>query len=173
MSQHPFSIHLRAAELLDIPLLRHWDEQPHTIAASPNEEWDWEEELPKKPEWRALLIAELDDRPIGFLHIIDPLLEETHYWGAVPPHYRALDIWIGEAEDLGKGYGTVMMRLALERCFNVPEVTTVLIDPLTTNTKARRFYERMGFHYVEDRTFDKDECAVYQLKREDWEVKPF
>jgi len=171
MSQH--DIHLRAADPMDLPLLRHWDAQPHIVASDPNDDWNWEEELPRKPEWREFLIAELDGRPIGFVQIIDPLEEETHYWGDISSNHRAIDIWIGEAADLGKGYGTVMMRMALERCFNVPEVTTVLIDPLITNSKARRFYERLGFHYVEDRTFGKDECAVYQMKREDWEVKPF
>jgi aminoglycoside 6'-N-acetyltransferase len=173
MSEYTHSIRLRPADAADIPLLRRWDEQPHTIASAPNDTWDWEEELSHDPEWRNMLIAELDDRPIGVVQIIDPAEEETHYWGDVPHNLRAIDIWIGEAKDLGKGYGTVMMQLALERCFLVPEVKAVLIDPLKTNTDARRFYERIGFHYVEDRTFGPDECAVYRLNREDWEVKPF
>lgn len=171
MSAH--ALHLRPAVPEDIPLLRHWDEQPHTIAAAPNDQWDWEEELSHSSEWREFLIAELDGRPIGMLQIIDPAEEETHYWGDVPSNLRAIDIWIGEAEDLGKGYGTVMMQLAFERCFLVPEVKAILIDPLNTNTRARAFYERLGFRYVEDRRFDTDECAVYRLDREDWEVKPF
>jgi aminoglycoside 6'-N-acetyltransferase len=166
-------IHLRNADPMDLPLLRHWDEQPHVIASDRYDDWNWQEELPRNPEWREMLIAELDDRPVGFMQIIDPHLEESHYWGEISPNHRAIDIWLGEADDLGKGYGTIMMKMALERCFNVPEVTSVLIDPLTDNTKARRFYERLGFHYLEDRKFGADECAVYEMKREDWEVKPF
>ena len=63
------------------------------------------------------MIAELDGRPIGFVQIIDPAREESHYWGDAPGGLRAIDIWVGEADDLGKGYGTEIMKLALVRCF--------------------------------------------------------
>ena len=43
------------------------------------------------------------------MQIIDPLAEPTHYWGEVEPNLRALDIWIGEKDALGRGYGTAMM----------------------------------------------------------------
>src|SRR5688500_11521018 len=99
------SIKLRAANINDLSVLRHWDEQPHVLASDPNDDWDWETELENNPEWREQLIAELDGRPLGFVQIIDPLSEETHYWGdRVEPNLRAIDIWIGEAGDLGKGY---------------------------------------------------------------------
>jgi aminoglycoside 6'-N-acetyltransferase len=161
----PPKIQLRPASIADLALLQHWDEQPHTIASDPDDDWNWEEELLKTPDWREQLIAELDGRPIGCIQIIDPQLEETHYWGEVPPNLRAIDIWIGEASDLGKGYGTVMMQLALERCFQAPEVTAVLIDPLESNVQAHRFYERLGFQLVEKRRFDEDDCLVYRLER--------
>ena len=169
------NIRFRKALPTDIELLEHWDRQQHVIDCAPNEEYNWEYELSIDPEWREMLIAELDGRPLGFMHIIDPAVEETHYWGEdCPENLRALDIWIGEADDLGKGYGTTMMRLALQRCFNVPEVTAVIIDPLVSNTDAIRFYERVGFRFVEHRTFfEVDHCAVYEMKREDWDQKPF
>lgn len=164
------SIKLRPANIEDLALLEHWDEQPHVVASDPNDDWGWETELEKNPEWREQLIAELDGRPIGFMQIIDPLLEESHYWGAgVEPNLRAIDIWIGEADDLGKGYGTVMMKLALEKCFAPPEVTAVIIDPLASNTDAHRFYERLGFKFVEERSFGEDDCFVYRLERADFE----
>jgi aminoglycoside 6'-N-acetyltransferase len=115
------------------------------------------------------LIAELDGRPIGFVQIIDPSLEDSHYWGAVPPDLRAVDIWIGEEADLGKGYGTRIMQLSLERCFSQPSVMGVLIDPLAANFRAHRFYERLGFRFVERRRFGEDECLVYRFDRADYE----
>ena len=107
----------------------------------------------------------MDGRPIGFVQIIDPALEEDHYWGDVPPGLRALDIWIGEAADLGKGYGTEMMREACARCFAEAAVTAILIDPLASNVRAHRFYERLGFRFVERRRFGEDDCCVYRLDR--------
>jgi aminoglycoside 6'-N-acetyltransferase len=126
-------------------------------------------ELDRHPDWREQLIAEIDGRPIGFIQIIDPALEDSHYWGDVPAHLRAIDIWIGAESDLGKGYGTQMMHLAITRCFADPTVTAILVDPLANNTRAHRFYERLGFQQIEHRRFGDDDCCVYRLNRADWE----
>ncbi len=158
-------ITLRKAKPSDRPILEHWDQQEHVIASDPSDDWDWENELADEPLWREQLMAELDDRPIGFLQIIDPYLEETHYWGEVDKNLRAIDIWIGEKEDLGKGYGTQMMQMAIDRCFKHAEVTAIIIDPLATNVQAHRFYERLGFRFVEERTFGEDLCWIYELQR--------
>ncbi len=162
------TISLRSATLADAALLRHWDAQPHVIAADPNDDWNWETELRHNPTWREQLIAELAGRPIGFIQIINPAQEDSHYWGDVPNNLRAIDIWIGEAADLSQGYGTAMMRLALACCFIDPSVTVVLVDPLTNNTRAHRFYERLGFKFLEHRRLGDDDCSVYQLSRTDW-----
>ncbi len=160
------TVKLRPAVPADLDLLRHWDEQPHVIESDPNDDWNWEAELGRSPAWREQLIAEVDGRPVGFVQIIDPAEEESHYWGDVPPDLRAIDIWIGDEADLGRGYGTRIMRLALARCFAVPAVVAVLIDPLAGNTRAHRFYERLGFRFVERRRFGSDACFVYRLDRQ-------
>ena len=158
---------LRPATLGDLELLRHWDEQPHTVASDPNDDWGWETELARNPPWREQLVAEVDGRPVGFIQIIDPAEEVSHYWGDAPPALRAIDIWIGEASDLNRGYGTAMMKQAIGRCFAAPGVTAILIDPLASNTAAHRFYERLGFRFVERRRFGEDDCIVYLLERGD------
>jgi aminoglycoside 6'-N-acetyltransferase len=159
---------LRPATPTDLELLLGWDEQPHVIASDPNDEWAWEVELTQHPDWREQLIAEVDGRPIGFLQIIDPQHEESHYWGDVPGDLRAIDIWIGSEADLGKGYGARMMELALARCFSEPSVSAVLVDPLASNTRAHRFFERLGFRFLEQRRFGDDECFVYRVQRSDY-----
>jgi aminoglycoside 6'-N-acetyltransferase len=161
-------LRLRPATSADVDLLRHWDEQPHIIASDPNDDWGWEIELTRNPDWREQLIAEIDDRPVGFIQIIDPAQEDSHYWGDIALNLRAIDIWIGEATELGKGYGTQMMQLAITRCFAEPLVTDILVDPLASNTRAHRFYERFGFQFVEPRRFGDDDCFVYCLNRAKW-----
>ena len=158
---------LRAAQLSDIPTLRAWDQEDHVRAAGISG-WDWAEMLSTDPDWRELLIAELEGRPIGFLQIIDPARDPSHYWGACAPDLRAIDIWIGDAARLGQGHGTEMMRQALDRCFADPAVRAVLIDPLTSNTEAHRFYERLGFVFVEQRRFHGDACSIFELTRVAW-----
>jgi aminoglycoside 6'-N-acetyltransferase len=162
---------LRPATSNDLALLRRWDDSPHVRDANGGG-WPWETELAEARPWRELLIAEVDGVPIGFLQIIDPAEEESHYWGDVPANLRAVDIWIGEAAYLGQGHGTRMMRLAVDRCFADPAVAAMLIDPLVSNTRAIRFYQRLGFKPVEERRFGDDHCLVHRLERGDWPSRP-
>jgi len=102
---------------------------------------------------------------VGFLDIIDPRREASRYWGDVPPGLRAIDIWIGAPADRGRGLGAEMMRQAIARCFASRDVTAILIDPLASNARAIRFYERLGFRPVERRWFAEDDCLVMRLDR--------
>jgi len=158
-------IRLRRATLHDLPLLRGWDEDPDVVSSDPNDDWHWEEELARVSDWREPLIAEEDGRPVGFLDIIDPFAEPSRYWGEVPPGLRAIDIWIGAADDRGRGLGTEMMRQAIAKCFARADVTAIVIDPLASNVRAIRFYERLGFKPVERRRFGEDDCLVMRLER--------
>lgn len=162
----PGSIRLRPATLGDLALLRAWDAQPHVIEAGASGAWGGEHDLARTPAWREQLIAERDGRPIGFVQIIDPGREDSHYWGDVDDNLRAIDIWIGEPQDLGCGHGTKIMQTALERCFADPAVTAVLADPLVSNIRAQRFFQHMGFEFLERRVFGADACCVYRLPRQ-------
>lgn len=163
------TVTLRPATVDDVPLLDEWDTRPHVIASSGDDDVrDWGDEIVHADEWTEHLIAEEDGRPIGVLEIIDPALESTHYWGDAEPGQRAIDIWIGEVADLNRGLGAQMMQQALARCFADPAVWAVLIDPLGSNTSARRFYEREGFEVLGPRRFGSDDCVVYRMTRSRW-----
>lgn len=162
-------IRLRPATTADLELLIRWDEAPHVAESDPNSDWGWAQELGRARPGREQLIAERDGAPIGYVEIMDPHLDDEHYWGECPPGLRSIDIWIGEARELNQGHGTEMMKQALARCFAPTEVTAVLLDPIATNTRARRFYERLGFRYLEDRQLGADLCAVYRLDRSAWQ----
>jgi aminoglycoside 6'-N-acetyltransferase len=41
----------------------------------------------------------------------------------------------------------------------------IVIDPLASNVRAIRFYERLGFKPVERRRFGEDDCLVMRLER--------
>lgn len=156
----------RLAQPDDLNLLIYWDRQPHVILSDHDDPWEWtREDLAANPPWRTYWIMQVDGRDVGVIQIIDPALEETHYWGEMPPNQRALDIWIGEATDLGKGYGTEFMKIALSHCFANPMVAAVWVDPLESNRRVHSFYESLGFSYVEHRWFDKDYCRVYRIGR--------
>jgi aminoglycoside 6'-N-acetyltransferase len=163
----PEPISLRHAVPADAALLYRWDRAPHVIAGRGDDDgfYRWDVELSRRPDWRELLIAEQAGRQVGFVQIIDPAREESHYWGAIEPNLRAIDIWIGAAADLGRGYGTAIMTLAIARCFADPAVAAVLVDPPAANARVLRFYERLGFASVGRRVLGGDECCVYRLGR--------
>ena len=152
----------------DVELVERWDEDPDVAASGGDDDgYDWPVELSRGEfPWREFLIAEEDGRPVGFVQLIDAREEESHYWGEdVATGAWAIDIWIGAPEDRGRGLGEEMMRLALSRCFDDHGATEVLIDPLASNERAIRFYERLGFEFVEARDFDDDHCLVYRYHR--------
>lgn len=173
-------ITLRVATAADIPTLERWDRDPTVIASTTDnpdasvafgEENSWAENIAMHQDdvWEHW-IAEVDGRPIGAMQMIDPHLEPTHYWGDVPPNLRALDIWIGEPDARGRGYGEAMMRQGIARSFARPEVTAIIIDPLNSNTRAHKFYQRVGFVPTHRQTFNngEDDCLVHKLTRADW-----
>lgn len=161
-------IELRSMCTDDVALIETWDADPAVHAALGGRAmdwWDWDAELGRDPAWRELLIAEDDGRPIGFVQLTDAHDEETHYWGDVEPGTWALDVWIGSCADRGRGLGRQVMDAATGRCFGRHGATSILIDPLVTNTPAIRFYERYGFATVGERDFDGDRCLVMRLDR--------
>lgn len=172
-------ITLRPIKQSDIPLLEHWDQQPHVIAAKsddPNElteedTTDWQNELELIAPDYQYYIAECVGRPIGVMQIIDPHTEATHYWGEIEPNLRAIDIWIGEADDLGKGYGEQMIREAFKLCFQDLSVTAIVIDPLASNKRAHKFYQSLGFVEEGRRMFEDNDCLIHRLTREVWKQR--
>lgn len=174
MNQKSAQVSLRPATALDAPLLHRWDLDSDVISATTSVPdaavafggLDWHDELSAQSPVSYFLIAEVDGRAIGAMQICDPHLEPTHYWGEIRPNLRAVDIWIGEPHDRGRGYGAQMMHLAHARCFADPTVEAIVIDPLATNTRAIQFYERLGYRRLHTRIFDDDRCLVMQLTRE-------
>jgi aminoglycoside 6'-N-acetyltransferase len=170
------TVTLRPATLADVSHFARWDTQPHVIRAAsddPNADADfadavWTEETGSDDPASAYCVAELDDRPVGAMQVIDPALERTHYWGAAcPDNQRAMDIWISEPDCLGKGLGARIMTLAINQAIAAPNVEAILIDSLASNICAHRFCERLGFTFVEQRFFDEDDCFVCRLNRAD------
>lgn len=173
------SIVLRPATPADVPHLERWDLEPHVIGATSDdpeadvafEDAEWLVEITNNDPASAYFIAEVEGRPIGAMQIIDPALERTHYWGKdCPPNPCAMDIWIGEKDVLGKGYGTQMMTMAINHAFEDPSVEAIIIDPLNSNTDAHRFYQRLGFRPIGRRLFEDDDCLVHRLERADWRL---
>lgn len=160
---------LREATIDDLETVRWWHQQSHVVDAGPGHDYKWERELTRNPEWRKQFVALINEQPIGFVQIYDPYDEDTGRWDNVSRKLRAIDIWIGETDDLNKGYGTTMMQLAMKQAFEDPEVHALLVDPIITNKKAQRFYARLGFKFVESKKIYGESCYILKIRRDQYE----
>ena len=160
---------LREATIDDLTIIQWWHQQSHIVDAGPGYDYNWEKELVRKPEWRQQLIALADNAPIGFVQIYDPYDEDTGRWDNVSRKLRAIDVWIGEAENLNKGYGTAMMQQAMKLAFKDPDVHALLVDPLITNKKAQRFYAHLGFKFSESKKIYGESCYILKIRRDQYE----
>ena len=165
LPENAHDLNFRQVSIDDLDLLRSWDESPHAIAAGVND-WDWETDLVRFPDWRLQLIVEMQGKALAFLQIIDPFMEDSKYWHPIPPNYRAIDIWIGPSQNLNRGLGSKIMKQAIESCFLNKKVKAIVIDPLKRNTRAIRFYKRLGFVFLEDRIMQNEEIEVLILNRQ-------
>ena len=62
----------------------------------------------------------------------------------LPAGSRAIDAFVGEPDMIGRGHGSVFLRLVAER-LKVEGAPVVAIDPDADNARARRAYEKAGF----------------------------
>ena len=156
---------IRLATIKDETALTTWANKPH-IREAVGYDWDWSSELTQRRFWVQQYITCYNEKPIGFFQVINTGHDPDNYWKSLADiKTAAIDIWIGEERFLGKGIGTFMMQYAIERCFADPEIVRILLDPLKTNIRARRFYERIGFEFYSEMKLDGEVCSIYQYLR--------
>lgn len=93
----------------------------------------------------APFLALAGGRPVGYLQIYHA--NPDPFWSGhnLPRETFGIDLFIGEAEAVGRGLGPRFIGLALRRLFATPQVARVQIDPAPSNEAAIRAYEKSGF----------------------------
>jgi aminoglycoside 6'-N-acetyltransferase len=132
----------------DLPMVGGWREQPHVV------EWWGEPSLEPETEKRsdpliAMWIVEQDGRPFAFIQDYDVHGWDPHPFSYLPKGSRGLDLYIGEADMVGRGHGSAFLRQHVEHLFS-QGVPAVGADPHPQNIRARRAYEKAGFAVVSD-----------------------
>jgi RimJ/RimL family protein N-acetyltransferase len=140
----------------DLPLLTRWLNAPHV------REWWYDEPLelegvcakflPKirgeVPTHPYLVLA--DGRPIGYLQTYR-IADWPEYAAAiqVEPGAAGVDLFIGEADCLHRGWGSRLLRqFVQEVVFADPEVMGCVVGPELSNRAAIRAYEKAGFRHL-------------------------
>lgn len=85
-------------------------------------------------------------RPVGYLQVYraDP---SRGFWKghAMPRETFGFDLFLGEADALGRGLGTRVIRLAVAHLLVQPNVRRIHVDPAPDNAVAIRAYLKAGF----------------------------
>lgn len=90
-------------------------------------------------------IALLDGEPIGFIQSYVVMGSGDGWWeGEIDPGARGIDQFLANADQLGRGLGSAMVRAFIEALFDDPAVTKVQTDPSPDNERAIRSYRRAG-----------------------------
>ena len=135
----------------DLPTLHDWLTRPHVA------EWwrptptfaELEEEYAEhfagtsgvKP-----YIVLANGAPIGYIQSYTAMGSGGGWWpDERDPGVRGIDQFLANAEDLGRGLGSLMVRTFVEALFADPAVTRVQTDPDPRNARAIRAYEKTGF----------------------------
>jgi RimJ/RimL family protein N-acetyltransferase len=136
----------------DLPLLHDWLSRPHVA-----EWWERQPTLAEVEEEYGPVIAGAEpvrcyvayvgEEPIGFVQSYTPAeCHDDGWW--LDEHdagVRGIDQFLANAEQLGQGLGTAMVRAFVELLFTDPTVTRIQVDPRPDNPRAIRCYEKVGF----------------------------
>lgn len=153
MSETPSEpLSFRPLEMTDLPMLHEWLCRPHV-----SEWWQPSPTLAEVEEGFAPMtdtghdttrgyIALAGGRPIGFIQCYVVMDSEGGWWeDETDPGARGIDQFLANADQLGIGLGSAMVRAFVDRLFEDPQVTQVQIDPSPDNARAIRSYEKAGF----------------------------
>ena len=174
-------VYLRPFEAADAELYRRWraDANPMSLAG-------WHERAPlslAQVEKRIARLSEeqgkelvtfliclaADDRPIGEVMLTD--LDRRN--GSAQ-----LGIFIGEAGEWGKGYGTDAVNAIVDFGFAQLRLERIWLNVWTENPRARRAYEKAGFVHEGTLRHDRYEHGEFtsgdlmSITRSEWEALP-
>ena len=136
----------------DAPLFHQWLGRPHVA--------EWWQPTPSLAEVTAeyctddgshvrRYFALLEGEPVGYIQSYVAMGDDGGWWpDERDPGVRGIDQFLADADQLGRGLGTVMVRTFVDRLFEDPEVTRVQTDPSPANARAIRCYAKAGFRPV-------------------------
>ena len=96
-----------------------------------------------------MFLACLESEPVGYIQVYQVMGADPEWWAEeTDPGARGIDQFLANADQLGVGLGSNMVRQFLARLFEDPTVTQVQTDPSPSNVRAIRAYEKAGFRRV-------------------------
>lgn len=137
----------------DLPLVFSWINQPEIARWWVDKDLDWDAfsarylgKLEGNIEFPFIVFIE--GVPIGYIEYYVANKFGGGWWPNEPDGVYGIDVFIGEQDKVGRGYGSLFIRLFLCFLFSKPEIKKIIIDPAVDNHRAIRCYQKVGFEPV-------------------------
>lgn len=128
-----------------MPMLRGWLRAPDVVRwwGEPEEQERLLLEDLDNP-LMAMRIVSYDGRPFAYAQDYNVHSWPQPHFAGLPSDARAIDSFIGEADMIGRGHGSIYLRLLAEQ-LKAEGARAVAIDPAADNYRARTAYANAGF----------------------------
>ncbi len=139
----------------DFPQVNEWLHRPHVAQWWYPDVLPWDEFVAKYEKLLASdscygYIVWVDETPIGYIAEYDASREPDLNGNLDPKGTYGFDVYIGETEYLGKGYGTAICQKFVKHLINDRGATRLIIDPRADNSAAIKTYQKAGFKPVKE-----------------------
>ncbi len=111
-------------------------------------------------------IVHYDNTPVAFIQTykINAYPENVKYFG-VDSTVAGIDLFIGNQEFFGKGFGSLMVKEFLHNVvFAKGDILSCLVDPEPDNIRAIKLYEKVGFRYLKTIQIHGDPLPKYLMR---------
>jgi RimJ/RimL family protein N-acetyltransferase len=155
LNVNPQIITFRKLQMDDLVLMHAWLNSPHVSRWYGSGDYTFEQIFEK---YAPRIRGETPVHPNIILHAGDPIgyiqtyrISDHPYYNVhvgADTHTAGVDLFIGQADFLHKGYGTAALRKFLEEVvFTDESFTSCVVGPEPDNKAAIRCYEKVGFKY--------------------------
>jgi RimJ/RimL family protein N-acetyltransferase len=133
----------------DIQQLFIWSQQEH-VAAWWHDSRNWNVFYKKYYERltsdivRGFIIV-IEQIPVGYIQYYRANTSEQYWCESEPDTTVGIDLYIGEPEYVGRGFGTKVVRAFCQKLFDEYDVKKIVVDPDERNERSIRLFERVGF----------------------------
>jgi RimJ/RimL family protein N-acetyltransferase len=142
-------IWFRPLERADLEMMHVWLQRPHVAqwwTPTPTPAQLEDDYFPAESTTTRACIAMLRDEPLGFIQCYTAMGSGDGWWEEErDPGVRGVDQFLANAQQLGQGYGSAMVRKFVDAIFADAAVTKVQTDPSPDNERAIRAYRKAGF----------------------------
>ena len=113
-----------------------------------------------------------EEKPVAYIQTykVNDWPEFGDYIG-YDDHTVSVDLFIGDPDFVGKGFGSLMLKKFLEEIvFSNPDITTCVIGPEPKNSRAIKSYAKVGFKYIKTVQIptDPNPTNIMEIKKENF-----